>query len=197
LKHRTIRLEDLAEAFLSSNVVHKSGLLPNNIIKYLKSGSNEMFVMFFPAESRTMKFNDGTSVIKTYEDVKLPSRIWIAAFKGENFSLSKSFFVKESHRIEIKEDTVLYKNIFPNVYGDCKICWGYNGVKAFSKPSLADAIDYSFFNSEFNSDLINTDYYRRQNAGGVAEFFTFLKTTDKYPENLFIEAGATVRSLIL
>ena len=195
LKHRTIKLEALLESFLSTNIVHKSPILSDNIIRYIKNGNVETFILFYPPEEKTIKYNNGTS-IQSFENVKLPSRIWVCTFKSDVYFDSKSYFCDEPSRFQITEDTRLYKNIFPNVYSDCKICWGHNGHKAFNKPILANAIDYTFFNSEFNNDLANIENYRRANIeNGVPGLFAYLKSSEEFPKNLFIDSAVTMRSI--
>ena len=190
-KTKFMSLDNLVSSIKSMDTSMATPILPNYCFSYSKSGNTHKYLLFSPACKTEISYrvSSGSDGVARYKNAFFPSFIITTTFNG-GMGYCNVYMVDSNITsvCDLRNNTVLYKMPFPNVYNDNRICWGYNfgSDNAMNNRNCGLLVDI-FKASTFNFDLFDDTFGKICRATGkstMEEYFTLLTTLEEWPEDL-------------
>ena len=147
-------IQDFCNAF-ASNVKVTTPIIPPSCFKYGSTNEGRSLFMFYPGREIDFRLQHGSNP-RVYH-ITIPStviKVCLSQPKNDKVIIVNAFIYFTNALIPT-DDMKLYKPPFPNIYEDCKICFGgvvkgeYNVHNLFG----IDSVHSMFFDNEANGDL--------------------------------------------
>lgn len=195
MQHKTVKLEDLIQAFQKFGLGVDTPILPRSTIRYRERGGKITLILAYPATKFTAVLQANIDGVETkFENCARPAILMCFELcKNED----NSFNLTNSNAYGIKEDLLLinlktpvFNLPFPNIGEDGWICWGGNNVGSrFTSLMGLDSLINILFSSKFNSDLFNRNAFADLGISSPNDFFTYIQGKDIFPDGLFLHSG--------
>lgn len=198
---KTIPLDTLSSVFARRSDTFNTGIMPPNVINYVKSGNINIYHIFAPGHTLMMKnsriFRSCVGAENATLEVRVPSTIF-------------SFYAKDGSRnlnsqcIHVLDTDIWNPNSplwglkmsnYSDSYG---ICWGdsqnmIEGIVESRDLLKISSLPHMFWNSVFNVDLFRTYNYKSSFAKGYDEWLSPMIADDSHLKDHNLYTGLIMR----
>lgn len=134
-------------------------------------------ITVLPASMQMMQYEN------THYDVCVPSLVFAFHVEEGKLSHTRVFTLKDETP---KDESVLYRYPYGNVYDDGRVCWGYNKLQDIREIKGLEMIMTLFIQSPCNSDLYRSEKCIGKKDVPLRELFEQLRNVQSFPEEYFM-----------
>lgn len=148
-------IQDFCNAF-TSNAKVSTPILPPSCFKYSSTSDGIQLFLFYPSREINFSidsYNRESAVFK----LKIPNTVIKACLSTPIGGITRMIesFMYFTDSILPSAEMKLYKPTFPNIYDNCRICFGSVNFGNYNSNNLfgIDSLHSMFFNNNANTDL--------------------------------------------